>query len=77
MKAQFYDEQGMFEQKATQLAGVAHPLPNANQKGFEIGAFRMGRASTRRTLRLPLVNEGPIKQREKGAIVLHHGINVE
>ena len=77
MKAQLDDQQGMFEQKATQLARVAHLFPNAYEKGFEIGAFGMGRPSTSRTLGLPLVNERPIQQGEKGAIVLHHGINVE
>ena len=67
----------MLEQKATQLAGVAHPFANANEKGFEIGAFRMGRASTSRTLSLPSVNKGPIQTVEKSAIVEHHGINVK
>jgi len=64
----------MSEQKATQLTGVAHPFPQAHQQGFDIGAFGMGRPSTRS---LPLLDEGPIQISEEGAIVLHHGINVE
>jgi hypothetical protein len=60
MKAQLDDQQGMLEQKATQLARVAHPFSNANEKGFEIGACGMGRPSTSGTLGLPLVNERPI-----------------
>src|SRR2546427_12315295 len=74
MKAQFDHEQGMFEQKATELAGVDQAFANANQKGFEIGAFRMGRSSTSRTLSLPLLNEGPIQQGKESAVVHHHRV---
>jgi hypothetical protein len=40
MEAQFDDEQGMLEQKATKLTGVDQSFADANQKGFEIGADR-------------------------------------
>src|SRR2546428_192115 len=36
MEAQLDDEQGMLEQEAAQLAGVAHSFPHADEKGFEI-----------------------------------------
>src|SRR5260370_37719796 len=74
MKAQFNDQQGMFEQKATKLTGVDHAFANANQKGFEVGTFRMSGSSTSRALLLPLVDEGPIEQGKESAVVLNHRV---
>jgi hypothetical protein len=74
MEAELDDEQGMLEQEAAQLAGVEQAFALTDQECFEVGALWMGRASTRRTLRLPALNQGPIKQREEGAILLNKGI---
>src|SRR5258708_21610382 len=77
MKAQFDDEQGMLEEEAAQLAGGEKPFADAQQEGFEVGTFGMGRSPTRRALVLPLLNEGPIQEGKEGAVVLDQGIMLE
>jgi hypothetical protein len=74
MKAQLDNESGMLEQKATKLTGVEETFADAHHKGFEIGAFGMGWSATRRALVLPVLDEGPIQQGKKGAIVLDDGV---
>ena len=73
-KAQFDDQERMPQQKAAQLGGVEQAFANAQQEGFEVGAFRVGRPSTRGPLRLPVVDHRPIEQREEGAIIGNQGI---
>lgn len=77
MKAQFNDEQRVFDEVSAQLTGVEHPFALTDQERFEIGADRMSRPSTPRTLSLPLIEDGPIEQGKEGAILLHNGIMVE
>jgi len=74
MEAQCDHEQRMFEEKGAQLRGVAEPFIDAHQECFEIGTFPMSRAPTRRMLRLPLLNERPIKEGEQPTIGSNHGI---
>src|SRR6266700_3479142 len=69
MEPQFDDEEGVFDQKVAQLTGIDQPFVDADQKGFEVGTFRVRRAPTRRTPLLPLLDEGPIEQGEEGTIV--------
>jgi hypothetical protein len=76
-KTQFDDEQRMVEQKMTQLGGRDHPFPDADEKGFEIRAFRMSRASTRRTLSFPLLDDQPIEESKKGARVLDERVMID
>ena len=76
-KAQFDHQQRVAQQKATQLGGVEHAFADADQEGFEVGAFRVGRSSQRRALSLPALDDGPIEQREEGAIIGHQGIMIE
>jgi hypothetical protein len=61
LEAQLNDEQGMLEQKAAQVTGEEQAFTDAHEKGFEVGAFRMSRPSPRRTLVLPVLNQGPIE----------------
>src|SRR2546430_6588863 len=74
MEAELDDEQGVLEQEAAQLAGVREAFVLANEEGFDVSALRMSRPSSARTLGLPVVNDGPIKQGKEGAIVFNHGI---
>lgn len=75
MKAQFEDEQRVLEQEATQLAGVDHAFANADEEGFEVDDFGMTMGATiSRAAGLPLLDNGPIKQREESAVLLHNGI---
>ena len=62
VKAQFDDQQRMPEEKTAKPSGEGHSFTDANEEGFEIGAFGMSRASTRRALCFPLIDNGPIEQ---------------
>lgn len=77
LEAQFDDEQGMLDEKVSELAAVDQAFLDAHQKGFEVGAFGVRRPPTRRALRLPLLDEGAIEQGEQRAIVSDHGIMSE
>ena len=63
VKTQFDDEQGMVPQERAQLSGVDHPFANADEKSLDVGDCRMTMGATiDRTLGLPLLNHGLIKQ---------------
>ncbi|WP_242527410.1 hypothetical protein [Ktedonosporobacter rubrisoli] len=74
VKTKIEDEEGMGQQEATQLAGRTEAFADTNEEGLEIGAFRMGRPTPRRTLGVPLLDEGPIEVREEGTILLDQEI---
>jgi hypothetical protein len=61
MKAHLNNEQRMFDEKAPQLGCGSESLADADQEGFEIGAFRMGWTATHGALGLPLLNQRPIE----------------
>src|SRR5712671_1253071 len=61
METQFDDEQRMLEEKVSQLTGVNQAFIDAHQERFEVGTLWMRRASARRTLILPALEEGPIE----------------
>jgi hypothetical protein len=44
MKAEFDEKQGMFEEKASEVAGVDQAFADADQEGFEVGGFWMSRS---------------------------------
>jgi hypothetical protein len=67
----------MVDEKVPQLAGVDQAFLDANQERFDIGAFRVRRAPTRRTLVLPLLDEGPIEEGEPRSIVANKGVMLQ
>src|SRR5205085_11425971 len=77
VEAQFDDQQGMLEQEAAQLAGVDEAFILADEKGFEVGAFGMGRAAWARALSLEVLNEGPVEEGKEGPILGDDGIMVK
>jgi len=68
----------MFKEEASELSGVDHAFPNADEKGFDVdtNGMTMGTAIDR-ALGLPLLDHRPVKQREKRAVVKHNGIMIE
>jgi hypothetical protein len=75
LKAQLDDEQGMVQQERAELSHVKHALPDANEKRLEIGGDGMAvGVAIDRTAGLPLLDGGPIEQREEGAILLDDSI---
>ena len=71
LKAQVDDQQGMLDQKATQLGGVEKAFADADEEGLEVGTQRMAWPSTGTSLLLPLLDELPIQLGEEATIVLH------
>src|SRR5438876_2466646 len=70
-KAHFEDEQRMVQQKRAKLCGIDHLFADANEKSLQIGSDRMAmRATIGRLLFLPLLNDRPIKESEKSAVIL-------
>src|SRR5947209_7700278 len=77
VKAQFGHEQGMSKQKTTELSGVKDAFTDANEEGFKVGTFGVGRASQSRALGLPSLDDRPIEKREEGTIIDDHGIMIQ
>ncbi len=76
-KPQFENQQWVAQEKAAQLGGGEHAFTDANEKGFQLGADRMSRASTRGTLSLPLLDHRPIQKREEGTILGNQRIMIQ
>jgi hypothetical protein len=53
---------------------IDEPFSDTNEEGFEVGAFWMWWASTRRALCLPMGNNGPIEKGKEGSIGGNDGI---
>ena len=77
MEAEVDDEQGMVEQKASQLTRVDEAFANADEERFEVGGLGMSRSATRGALLLPALDDGPIHERKESALLLHDGISIE
>lgn len=77
VKAKLNNQQGVFDEKSTQLSGVVEAFADAHQQSFEVGRLGMSRATTRGANSFPTVNHRPIEKGKEGAIVSDDGIKFE
>ncbi len=73
-EAQGQHEQGMGEQKATQLRTGGEAFLDFEQEGFDIGTLRMGSLAGPRGVERGFRNDVPVKEGKEGTVALHNGI---
>lgn len=69
MKAKVEDQQRMLEEKGTQVGRGAEAFTNADEEGFKVSGFWMGRPASRGSPGFPALDKRPIEQGEEGAVV--------